>query len=140
MSGDVNTIMRAYLVNQPSLIALVGSRIYCPRVPEGVSLPSLGFFVKGGVTGRFIRTHKVASFQFDCWGSTPLIARSVYITLYDILQGIGGYYNAQIPVVIGPNTYYILSAEEETSGQDLQDSISGYFRVLASFRVRLKIG
>jgi hypothetical protein len=121
-SADVNSIIRAYLVTQASLTTLIGGatpRLYCPRLPENCTLPAVGFFTRGGSNHPMIRAAKTPSVQFDCWGNNPIEARTIYRALFDIFQGIGGYYEAQIPVVIGAGTYYILSAQEESVGQDL---------------------
>jgi len=132
--GDVNSILRTYLVAQDSLTAIVGTRIYCPRLPENCSLPAIGYFVRGGVSTPYIPPIITSSFQFDCWGSDPIEARNVYRKLYDILQGI-----QNIDVVIGDTTYKILSAREEVQGQDLVDeTIPNYFRTLAFFSITVR--
>jgi len=140
MSGDVNKILRVYLGAQASLTAIVGSRIYCPRLPEGATLPALAFFVRGGISNPYTRALVSPSFQLDCWGQNPIEARSLYQALYDVFQGIGGYYNASIPVVVGATTYYILSAQEEVQGQDLQEiDPPNYHRVLSFFKIQMQI-
>ena len=143
MSGDVNAIMRAYLLTKPGLTGLIGGatpRLYCPRLPENCVLPAVGFFVRGGNTHPKIRQDKTPSFQFDCWGNSPIEARSIYRALYDIFQGIGGYYANYVPVVVGANTYYILQAQEEASGQDLQDvDIPSYYRVLSFWKIKIRV-
>jgi len=127
---DSNKIIRAYLATDAGLVALVGTRIYSPRLPENCTLPALGFFTRGGVNNPHIEPLLLPSKQFDCWGSTPIIARQVYRALYDALQGI-----QNVKVTIAPTDYYILSAIEEVQGQDLQDEIQGYFRVLTFFEI-----
>ena len=54
MIGDINQIIRAYLVTCGTLTDVVGTRIYYPRLPEYTELPALGFFTRGGrgVDGR----------------------------------------------------------------------------------------
>jgi len=139
--GDVNAILRAYLETQEALTDIVSTHIYCPRLPEGASLPALAFFVRGGTANPYTKLNVEPSFQFDCWGDSPIEARSVYCALYEVLQGMGGYYAASQPVVVDGTTYYILATEEEVQGQDIQGvDIPNYHRVVTFFRVKIKIG
>lgn len=129
--ADVNVIMRAFLVLRPDLIAAVGNRIYCPRLPEGTTLPALGFFVRGGSSIHDCPLRPQVSFQFDCWAATPQGAREVYRALYSSLQDTW-----MASVVVGANTYTIQHAMEEVQGQDIQETeIIGYSKVLTFFRV-----
>jgi hypothetical protein len=134
-SGDVNAIVRKFLSTNAGIIAVVGTKIYCPRIPEGTTLPAIGFFVRGGMSTPYIPPIVEPAFQFDCWGATSLVARSVYTALYDCLQG-----TQNQAVVIGANTYYIKSAIEEVQGQDVQDvEYPNYCRVIAFFRIKIAI-
>jgi len=134
MNEDTNAIVRALLVLQTTLTNIVGTRIYCPRLPENTELPALGFFTRGGSSTPYIPGIVSPSIQFDCWGDSPQSARQVYRVLYDILQGIQN----QLVTVNGSN-YIILSAIEEVQGQDLQDvDIPAYFRVLTSFSIMIR--
>ena len=144
--ADTNAIIRTYLTTaSPAtnpLIALVGSQIYCPRLPEnvklvtalGVSTPAISFFSRGGTSTPYIPGIITPSVQFDCWAtdapSGPIKAREVYRTLYDALQGIQN-------VTVGADK--ILSAIEVVQGMDLVDSeIQNYFRVLIFFSVMIR--
>jgi hypothetical protein len=139
-SGDENTIIRTFLLSQASLTALVSQRIFCPRLPENTALPAIGFFARGGNTNPFTKSIKSPSVQFDCWGTTPIEARSLYLALFDVLQGVGGFYAHYVPVVVGANTYYILGAKEESIGQDIQDvSTPNYYKVLSFFNIKIQI-
>ena len=74
------------------------------------------------------------SFQIDCWATDSIVTEKIYGALYDCLQGI-----QNVPVVIGADTYYIMSAIEETQAQTLQDiDIPTRFRTLAFFKVIIK--
>ena len=134
---DTNQLIRAYLADavvNPALAALVGLRIYCPRLPENAVLPAIGFFCRGGSATPYIPDMPEPSVQFDCWASDPIVARQVYRALYDALQGI-----QNVAVTVGSETHYILSAIEEVQGQDLVDTeIPNYFRVLTFFRFMLR--
>ena len=58
------------------------------------------------------------SFQIDCWANDSIVSEQIYGALYDSLQGI-----QNVAVSVGTDTYYIMSAIEETQGQTLQDTI-----------------
>ncbi len=131
---DSDAIVKAYLDTCATLTALVGTHIYCPRAPENATLPYVTFFSRGGTSTPYIPDLPNPSVQFDCWADDPIEARQVYRALYDNLQGI-----QNTPVVIGVNTYYILSAIEEVQGQDLVDTdIQGYFRTLTFFSIMIR--
>jgi hypothetical protein len=133
---DTNAITRAYLVTQAALTALVGGaspRIHCPSLPEGTVLPAISYFTRGGGSTPYIPPIVEPSVQFSCWADNPITARQIYGKLYDALQGI-----QNIAVTIGATTYYILSAIEEVQGQDLQEEIPNYFRVLTFFRIKIR--
>ena len=133
MNEDTNSIIRAFLVLQATLTDIVGTRIFCPRLPENTALPALGFFTRGGSSSPYIPGIVSPSVQFDCWGETPQAARQVYRALYDVLQGIQNQ-----TVSVDGSDYSILGAREEVQGQDLQDvDIPNYFRVLTSFEVMI---
>jgi len=139
--ADTNSIIRAYLAANAGLVAVVGTRIYAPRLPENAVLPAIGFFTRGGTSSPYIPDLPVPSVQFDCWADNPITARNVYRKLYDALQGI-----QHIAVTILGTTYYIESAIEEVQGQDLMDNpgqnandIPNYFRVLTFFNIMVKI-
>lgn len=128
---DSNAIIRAYLATDTALTALVGARIYCPRLPENADLPAIGFFTRGGRANPHIPPIPSPSVQFDCWGTSYIEARQVYRALYDALQGL-----QDQSVTIGASTYKILSAIEEVQGMDLADpDIPNYFRVLTFFEI-----
>ena len=135
---DTNAIIRFYLASgvapTAALVALVGARIYCPRLPENCTWPvgegAVSFFTRGGTSTPYIPDMPEPSKQFDCWASTPIVARQIYRALYDALQGI-----QNEKVTIGATDYYILSAIEEVQGIDLADpDIPNYHRVLTFFQ------
>jgi len=131
---DTNKIIRDYLITSSTkvdpLIALVGARIYCPRIPENGILPAVTYFTRGGSATPYIPDMPNPSVQFDCWADDPIDAREIYRALYDALQGIQN-------IAVGSN--YILSAIEEGQGQDLVDEfIPNYFRTLCFFSIMLR--
>ena len=128
--ADTNSIIRAYLATCTTLTALVGTRIYCPRLPENATLPAVGFFSRGGMSTPYIPGIVTPSVQFDCWADDPIEAREIYRALYDNLQGIQN-------ITVG--SYQIMSAIEEVQGQDLVDTeIPNYFRVLTFFSIMIR--
>ena len=135
---DTNRLIRTYLLtasvlNNP-LIALIGSRLYCPRLPENATLPAISFFTRGGKADAEVPNIFSPSVQFDCWDDNPIDARKVYRALYDALQGLD---NAD--VTIDGTTYYITKAREEVHGQDLVDvDIPGYFRVVTFYSITIR--
>jgi len=136
--ADTNEIVWTYLAADAGLQAILLSggvtRIYCPRLPENVTLPAVGFFTRGGRSTPYIPGLVSPSLQFDCWADDPIEARQVYRALYDSLQGI-----QYEPVVIGVDTFYILSAEEEVQAQDLVDTdIQGWFRTLSFWSIMIR--
>lgn len=134
MNEDTNSIIREYLSNQAVLTGVVSTRISCPRLPEGATLPAVSFFTRGGTSTPYIPGIVNPSVQFDCWAASFIGAREVYRALYDVFQGIQNQ-----DVVVGGTTYKILSAIEEVQGQDLTDTeIPNYFRVLTFFSVMIR--
>jgi len=128
--ADTNSIIFSYLVTQAPLVALVGRRIFTPRLPENATLPAISFFTRGGTSTPYIPGIPEPSVQFDCWADNPITARQVYCALYDALQGIQD-------ITVG--AYKILSAIEEVQGQDLVDvEIPNYFRTLTFFRIMVR--
>ena len=133
MNEDTNSIIREYLVNQATLTAVVGQRIFVPRLPENTTLPAIGLFTRGGVSTPYIPGIVTPSVQFDCWDDNAIGARDAYNKLYDVLQGI-----QMQTVTIGVIDYTILSAIEEMQGQDIVDTeIPNYFRVLSFFSIMI---
>lgn len=126
---DTNKIIRAYLITQPALIALVSTRIYAARpLPEGCTLPALTFFSRGGAGGNpNIAGIVTPSVQFKCWANDPIVARQVYRALYDSLQGL-------------QDAGSILSATEEVQGQDGQDpDVPELYYVLTFYSFMLRV-
>ncbi len=133
--ADTNAVLISYLTTASTkvspLIALVASRVYCPRLPENASLPAVSLFTRGGPdTNPHIPGIVIPSVQIDCWADDPLEARNIYRKVYDALQGIQN-------VTVGSSQ--IMSAIEEVQGQDLVDvEIENYFRVLTFFSVMVR--
>ncbi len=134
MNADTNSIIHAYLVDQTSLTTLVGTRINVPRLEENQTLPAIGFFTRGGRSNPHIEEMVSPSVQFDCWADSPIGVRTVYRELVDVLQGI-----QNVNVTVDGSVYQIISAVEETIGQDLQDvDVPFRFRVMTFFQITIR--
>jgi len=130
---DTSVILRTYLLTTP-LATAVNNRIYLFRAPENVALPNVTIFQRGGSTNPHIPDIPTPSKQIDCWGTGLLEARDIYRKLYDALQGI-----QNVPITVGGTDYVILSAIEDTHGQEMLDTeIPGRFRVLSFWSIKIK--
>ena len=131
---DPEIILREYLVDQTTLTDVVSTRIYCPRLPENATLPALSFITVGGMSNPHIEPIPKPTFQFDCWDDSHSGARTLYLALHSVLQGVQNQ-----TVTIGSTAYRIMCAVEEGTGQDLVDQeIPNYFRVLAFFNIEIQ--
>ena len=119
--ADVNAIIQSYLLTSAPLVALVNSRIYCPRLPENATLPAVSYFVRGGLSTPYIPGIVNPSVQFDCWAANPIDARKVYRALYDALQGIQN----QIVTIDGSANVMFLCEEDNSilSSWDISNPI-----------------
>jgi len=134
---DGNVVLLTHLLADVPLQALVADRIYVPNLPENVTLPAVSMETRGGESTPYIPGWRAHSVQITTWakGSQGYIdARKVYRAIYNCLQGIQNQ-----DVVIGLNTYQILSASEETIGQDVQDpEVLGYYSVLSFWEILIR--
>jgi hypothetical protein len=127
---DANKAIRDFLVTQTGLTALVSTRIYNPSLKAGYTLPAIAYSIRGGVSDPYIPGIISPSVQFRCYDDNPIDARAVYRALYDALQGIQN-------TTIG--SYKILSAREESQGQDMRDpDNSNLYYVLAFFDIQVR--
>lgn len=128
--NDTNKVIHKLLSSDAGIIALVGTRVYCPRAPENTDKPFLTFKGSGGTGNPYIPDIPEPAVQIDCWAEDLKEAREIYWAVYSLLQGLQGE-----SVTIGANTYRVLSAIEEVAGQDLEDvDIPGLFRVVSYYR------
>ncbi|KKL78366.1 hypothetical protein LCGC14_2025530 [marine sediment metagenome] len=135
---DTNRLIRQYLTTAAALtnplIALVGARIYCPRLPENATLPAVSYFTRGGTADPIHPKYTSPSVQFDCWAANSIDAREVYRTLYDAMQGL-----VSVSITVAGTAYYIMKVREEVQGQDLVDTeIQNYFRVLTFYSITIR--
>lgn len=110
---DTNTELRTWLLTQSTIADEVSTRIYWPQLPERYDYDNrkaIAFFCRGGSNHNEIPLLE-PSIQFKCFGATSVEAREVYRALYDTLYDVDA----------STDNAYILSATEETAGQDLRD-------------------
>ena len=130
---DTNAILCQHLKTAGSgLYALVGTRIYCPRVPAGFTNTAAALEVmrRTGTSKREHEMHEV-SFQIKCFGGTNshASAEAVYRALWDRIHGAEG-----VTVTDG----FIIQAFEDVSGQSLFDPDSGWPYVLSFWTVTMR--
>jgi hypothetical protein len=130
---DTNAVLIEYLrATSTSLYTLVGTRIYCPRIPAAFAnaQPALEVMRRGGSSKREHSEHS-CSFQIKCYGGSANYgdAEAVYRALYDRLQ------NAQ-----GQNTTSgnIMMCREEFMGQSIFDPDTGWPCVLSFWNVTIR--
>jgi len=95
MMIDAEAEIRAFLIDDAALFAVVGGRMYAGAVAPAVGYtpadgPALCFKVRGGTIQAEQRVILDASVQFKCYGNTEMEANRCYRALYDALdQGRG---------------------------------------------------
>jgi hypothetical protein len=137
---DTNSVLRKLLADNAALKALVGTRVYAGKLPEGASLPAVTFAATGGRADEVISVMPEPSFQVSTWADDPIEARQVYRAVYDAL-----FYLLSQKVTIGEGAgavdYYIIWTREDTHGIDLQDpEAPGYYRVLSYWTIKFRAG
>lgn len=149
MIGDVNSLTRRYLLGQTALTDLVGGaspRVYAgPLMPEGVTLPAIHLFTRGGYSNPHVPPLVRSSLQITCWAGDPIAARKVYLALYGALQGVENQATAD---EVFPYTFPIdwpvgnslVGAIEEVAGQDSYDPGSGEYLVISFWGIIMKEG
>ena len=89
----IEAALRAYLLEDVALAALIGTRIYPVVMPQKPDLPAVTYL---RVTGSRVHSNDGPSglssprFQFDCWALTYLGARAVAEALRLRLDGFKG--------------------------------------------------
>lgn len=125
---DAHTVVRAFLLADGDLVALVDDRVYAGRdVPPVGYTPDDGpcvvFKVRGGAPD-YPDALLNPSLQFKCYGSDEVEAYQTYRAVYDALQN-------------GHNAS-ILHAESEVLGQLLREPDTEWVYALAFFVVQIR--
>lgn len=91
---DILAVLREYIRQRPTVLALVGSRTWAGRVypPKGYKPdqgPALVFQVRGGDL-TYENDNAFASVQFKCYGLTEVDANELYRALVTDIHSIDG--------------------------------------------------
>lgn len=112
----IDDAIYAYLSTYAGLTALISTRVYPDVMPQGAVLPVI---VHQQISG--IRVHAMGNdpglaypqWQFTCWATTKLAAKTVAVQLRTALQNYSGTMGGAGGVVV--QRVYI---DDEASGQD----------------------
>ena len=131
---DATAALSAYLLADAPLKALVGTRIYTPRLPKNYTAATAAIsfrangamdpdrlFAPGAGAGKIAQ-----GFAFRCVSTTFLSAHAIYRALYDAMMAIDNTLAAGV---------LIYTADEETGAQDIVDADTGWPVVLGQFTV-----
>jgi hypothetical protein len=130
---DTNAVLIEHLKGTNTILyTLVGTRIYCPRVPAGFTnaQPALEVMRRSGTSKRVHAEH-TCSFQIKCYGGSqnPGDAETVYRALYDRLHNQQG---------VNTTSGNIMMAVEEIIGQSLSEPDTGWPFVLTFWNVQIR--
>jgi hypothetical protein len=87
----IQAALRSVLINDPTVLGLVGSRVYPVHAVQDPTFPFITFQL---ISAERELTHSGglpvnnAIFQFSCWGSTALQAHSVARALISKMQAL----------------------------------------------------
>jgi hypothetical protein len=125
---DAHTTIRAFLLTNAPLVALVGTRLYAGRdVPpvgyKPLDGPCITFKVRGGGPD-YEDALLNPSVQFKCYDDTETECYALYRALYAAVQN--------------GTSATVLHAETETLGQVLSEPDTGWYFTLAYFKFMLR--
>lgn len=88
----VGTNLYTFLSAQASITALVSTRIYPVKLPQGVTFPCLSYQLISEPRDYTLDKVSVpnATVQFDCWGKTYLEANQLGDALVNVLDAYTG--------------------------------------------------
>jgi len=126
---DIGQALKARLTGYAGLSALIGSRVYPLRLPQGATLPAVTY---QRISNLYLSSHDNAGgtarprFQFNCWGLTYASAQAVNIQLRAALNGYKG------TVTVGLETLRIQGALIADEREDA-DPDSGLWWISADY-------
>lgn len=130
---DTNAVLSEYLKSTGTpLYALVGARVYCPRLPAKYANAQAAVeFMRAGGTSKLEHEEHAPRFHVKCYGGSmnDKDADTLYRALHDRLQNAHGE-----DVASGT----IMSAEEEVMGQPIEDPETKWPYVLSIWRVTMR--
>lgn len=137
---DPNLAIIAWLQSSTALVALVGTNIYSPVLPEGfsadaASVPSSATRAvvvrkRGGTSQPEIPSVLDPSFTIECWAAEAPDATQIYGVIRDLMHGATS-------IDLGAAGFVILS-QEEVPGQDFADPETHWSMVFAYYHVKLR--
>lgn len=134
---DTNATIRAWLLSDDAIVAMVADRVYYPMLPQNYTPETNGlaitFSQRGGVSDEEAPIVK-PSIQVVCWAAAgeSVNARALYGAVWDLMHLNGA--NGATPGDGGT----ILSSTEETSGQDSIDPETKWATVTSFYRLIMR--
>lgn len=130
---DPTKVLIEYLKKSATpLYTSVGTRIYCPRLPEDFhnSEPALVLFCRSGIAHRKVPVF-TPSYQIACYGGSPYAAdaKAVYLALHDVLHEVSMESTA---------SGMLMSAHEEIMGQELIDPDTDWPYILTFYQCNMR--
>lgn len=137
---DPNLAILTWLQSSEALVALVGTNIYSPVLPEGFSANAapapnsatraVVVRKRGGTSQSEVITVIDPSFTIECWALEAPDATQIYGVIRDMMHGATS-------IDLGDAGFVILS-QEEVPGQDFADPETHWSMVFAYYHVKLR--
>ena len=137
---DPNLAVLTWLQSSTDLVALVGTNIYSPVLPEGFSADAapapnaatraVVVRKRGGTSQSEVITVLDPSFAIECWALEAPDATQIYGVIRDLMHGATS-------IDLGVAGFVIL-AQEEVPGQDFTDPETHWSMVFAYYHVKLR--
>lgn len=128
---DEVTAVLAWLKANSSIAALVGSNVFAPVIPEGMSLESGVEFIvihrRGGLSNPDIAVLTESIVEVEAWSLDTTRTRLIYGTVRDVMHGACG-------VDLSTNGY-IVRCQEVLSAQDIYDPNTSWPSTFGSFQL-----
>lgn len=137
---DPNLAILSWLKSSAALVALVGTNVYSPVLPEGFSADAASapdsatravvVRKRGGTSQSEVITVLDPSFAVECWALEAPDATQIYGVIRDLMHGANS-------IDLGAAGFVILS-QEEVPGQDFVDPETHWSMVFAYYHVKLR--
>ena len=128
---DEVTAVLAWLKANSSITALVGSNVFAPVIPEGISLESGVEFIvihrRGGLSNADIPVLTDPIIEVEAWSLDTTRTRLIYGTVRDVMHGACG-------VDLSTNGY-IIRCQETLEAQDIFDPNTSWPYTFGQFQV-----
>lgn len=137
---DPNLAILTWLKSSADLVALVGTNIYSPDLPEGFSANASNapnsatravvVRKRGGTRQPEIPTVLDPSFAIECWALEAPDATQIYGVVSDLMHGANS-------IDLG-DAGFVITSQEEVPGQDFVDPETHWTMVFAYYHVKLR--